>query len=102
MTEPAREEADLTPTGLAGRVIGGLVLDSFVNGAVFLSLVTVIAGFVTKQPGWLALGLVVGGIGIVLPWVGVYRKWPEVRSLLIAAAVVVADLSALSAMWLGA
>ena len=95
---PRREEG-MSAGGFVARVLGGWVVDALVNGAVLLSLVTGIAGFLTGEPGLLALGVVVGLLGMASPWYAVFRKWGDRRVLPIVAVVIVVDLASLTLMW---
>lgn len=83
----------------AGGVLEGFARDALVNGAVLLSLITVVAGFLTKDTVSTVLGLAVGVPGILLPWLSVGRKWsiPTVWATVLA--VLAADIAALVVMW---
>jgi hypothetical protein len=63
------------------------------------SLITVIAGFVTTEPVWAAVGVVVGVPGIALPWLSVGRKWSIPTVWVSVSAVIVVDLATLTLMW---
>lgn len=86
-------------TRLVGRspqpwyVEGGLQLASY------LSLVVVVAGFLTGVTGWLVVGLLLGGAGVVWPWVALGRSHPVAVKVMTALGIVVADLSTLVLMW---
>ena len=83
----------------AGGLFEGFVRDGFVNGAVLLSLITVVAGFLTKDAASLVIGLVVGVPGLVLPWLSVGRRWSIPTVWVTVLAVIAADVAALVAMW---
>ena len=91
------------PEGGTAKALGGLfegfVRDAFVNGAVLLSLIVVVAGFLTKTAHWGVAGVVMGGAGIVLPWTAVGRKWVIPRVWITVIAVIGADVAALALMW---
>jgi hypothetical protein len=90
---------DMSAGGFLARVMQGLVLDALTNGAAFLSLIVLIAGVITKQPAWIALGVVVGLVGMVLPWTGMARKWSDPVMWAVAVPVIVIDLAVLTLMW---
>jgi hypothetical protein len=98
-----RQDPEGLPEGGTGRAAAGLfegfLRDALVNGAVLLSLIVVVAGFVTKVGAWTAVGLVVGGAGIVLPWLAVGRRWPILTTWTIVFGVFVVDLALLTLMW---
>ncbi|MEZ5097891.1 MAG: hypothetical protein R2731_18530 [Nocardioides sp.] len=99
---PADEHADDAPervAGLVARAAGGLLVDALLNGAVFLSLITVIAGILTKRPGWIALAAVVGVAGMALPWYAIAKKWRDSRAWLVALGVLVVQLGTLGLLW---
>ena len=96
----AHDDAPRTTAGLVGRAAGAFVLDALLNGAVFFSLITVIAGVLTKQPGWVALGVVVGLAGMVLPWYAMAKKWRDSRAWLVAIGVLVVEIATMSVLWL--
>ncbi len=102
MTQRQDDDAPTTVRGLAARAAGALVLDGLLNGAVFLSLITVIAGVLTKQATWIALAVAVGVAGMVLPWLAIARKWRDRRALLIALGVIVVQVAVLAVTWLNA
>lgn len=98
MTTPEQND-DMGVVGGASRAIGGLLLEALTNGAVFLSLIVVIAAVITRNPPFLALGVAVGLVGIVFPWLGVYRKWPDASMTLVVVAVLLADFATLWLLW---
>lgn len=97
MTEP--DDAPRTAAGLAARAAGALVLDGLLNGAVLLSLITLIAGVLTHRPGWIALGVLVGLAGMVVTWWAIARRWRDRRALLLAVAVLVVQITTLALLW---
>jgi hypothetical protein len=107
MTDDRRQgwphDPEALPDGGTGKAAAGLfegfVRDACVNGSVFLSLITVIAGFVTGDALWMVVGVLVGVPGIVLPWLSVGRKWAVPKMWATVLAVIVADLAALTLMW---
>lgn len=101
MTDP-RDDAPRTAGGLVVRAAGALALDGLLNGAVFLSLITVIAGVLTKDATWIALAVVVGFGGMALPWIAIAKKWRDRRAVLIAVGVIVVQVAALAVIWLNA
>jgi hypothetical protein len=98
-----RQDPEGLPEGGTGRAAAGLfegfIRDSLVNGAVLLSLIVVVAGFLTKVGAWSVVGLVVGGAGIVLPWLAVGKRWPILTTWMTVLTVVVVDLALLTLMW---
>jgi hypothetical protein len=98
-TERPQGGDDMGAGGFLARFVQGFVLDALTNGAVFLSLIVVIAGVITKQPGWIALGVVVGLAGMVLPWTGLARKWPDPVMWAVAVPVILVDIAVLALMW---
>ncbi len=91
------------PEGGTGKAAAGLlegfVRDATVNGTVLLSLVVAAAGFFVGETWAIALGLVVGVPGMVLPWLAVGRKWPIPRTWFTVLAVIVVDVVVLATMW---
>ena len=99
------QDPEALPEGGTGKAAAGLfegfVRDAAVNGAVLLSLIVVVAGFLTGDPALIAVGVVVGGAGIVLPWTAVGRKWSIPRTWWTVLGVLVADVASLWVMWTG-
>jgi hypothetical protein len=98
MSDGGRSD-DMSAGGFIARFVQGFVLDAATNGAVFLSLIVLIAGVITKQPAWIALGVVVGLAGMVLPWTGLARKWSDPLMRTVALPVIVIDIAVLALMW---
>jgi multisubunit Na+/H+ antiporter MnhC subunit len=98
-TDRPQGSDDMSAGGFLARIVSGFVLDAATNGAVFVSLIVLIAGFVTKQPAWIALGVVVGLAGMALPWTGLARKWSDPVMWAVALPVIVIDLAVLALMW---
>ena len=98
-TDSPRPDDDMGAGGFLARFVQGFVLDAATNGAVFLSLVVLIAGVITKQPAWIAVGVVVGLVGMALPWTGLARKWSDPVMWAVALPVIVVDLAVLTLMW---
>ena len=96
----AHDDAPQTTAGLVGRAAGAFVLDALLNGAVFFSLITVIAGVLTRQVGWVALGVVIGLAGMALPWYAMAKKWRDSRAWLVAVGVLVVQIATMSLLWL--
>ena len=92
-------EDGMTAAGFLARSVQGFVLDAATNGAVFVSLVVLVAGLVTAQPAWIALGIVVGIAGVVLPWTGLARTWSDPVMWAVALPVLLVDLAVLALMW---
>lgn len=84
----------------AGGLLEGVARDWAVNGAVFFSLVVVVAGLFAGGTANVVIGLVIGITGIGLPWVAVGRRWPITRTWVAVFAVIVADVIALAVMLL--
>ena len=82
-----------------GRVVGGLFVDELTNGAVFFSLILIVGAVFTQDPPGIALGLCVGLVGMVLPWLGVHRKWPDPTMTLVAVGVLAADAATAWLIW---
>jgi hypothetical protein len=103
MNSRVQQDPEGLPSGGTVRAAGGLfegfLRDALVNGAVFLSLIVVVAGFLTKVPSWTIVGLAVGVPGIVLPWLAVGKRWPIPRVWMTLLGVYVVDLAALTLMW---
>lgn len=102
MTQRHDDDAPTTMRAFAARAAGGLVLDALLNGAVFLSLITVIAGVLTRQAAWIALAIGVGITGMVLPWIAIAQKWRDHRAVLVALGVIVVQVAVLAVIWLNA
>ncbi|MFN8194623.1 MAG: hypothetical protein U0R80_10120 [Nocardioidaceae bacterium] len=100
MTSP--DDSPRSAAGLVGRAAGAFVLDLLLNGAVFFSLITVIAGVLTREPAWVALGVVVGLAGMALPWYAMARKWRDSRAWLVAAGVLVVEIATMAVIWFAA
>ena len=81
------------------RLVGGLLVDELTNGAVLFSLIVVVAAVVTQDPAFVALGVAVGLAGMVLPLLGVSRKWADTSMSLLVAAVLIADVATLWVLW---
>ena len=99
MSQSQPQGDDMRAGGFLARFVQGFVLDALTNGAVLLSLVVVIAGAFTQQPGWIALGVVVGLAGMVLPWSGLARTWPDPVMWAVALPVIAVDIAVLTLMW---
>ncbi len=99
MTQRRDDQAPTNWSGFAARAAGGLVLDSLLNGAVLLSLITLIAGVLTRSAGWVELGLVVGLAGITLPWWAMARRWGDRRVVVVALGVLVAEVTTMAVLW---
>ena len=101
MTQRPDDERPATTAGaFVARAAGALVLDGLLNGAVFLCLITVVAGVLTGQARWIALAVVVGVGGMALPWIAIAHKWRDPWALLIGLGVIVAQVTTLAVIWL--
>jgi hypothetical protein len=67
-------------------------------GALVLSFLVVVAGFVADGWQWGALGVAVGVPGAVLPQVARRQAWTDAMTWLLLAIIVVLDLGVLSAI----
>ncbi len=83
-------------------LVRGFLRDLLVNGTLALSLIVVITGFFTQESSWGIAGVVVGSLGLTLPWMAMSMQWPMPRLRRLVQLVVVADLTLLTAMLLAA
>ncbi len=67
-------------------------------GAFMLSLLVVVSGFVADGWQWGALGVAVGGPGVVLPQVARRKDWSNGMTWLLLVLIVVLDLGVMSAI----
>ena len=74
-------------------------VEGALNLAAFCSLVVVVAGVLTRGPGLIAGGCVVGGLGLGLGLVMLGRSLASQTALTAALAIVVADVAILVVMW---
>lgn len=81
------------------RLVGGLFVDELANGAVFFSLILIVGALVTRNPPFLALGVIVGFCGMAVPWWGMHRRWPDATMMIVAASVLVADAATGWLLW---
>ncbi|MEO5664107.1 MAG: hypothetical protein ABIR39_12555 [Nocardioides sp.] len=84
--------------GLA-QLIGGLFVDELARGAVFFSVIVFIAAVTTRNLPYLGLGVCVGIVGMVLPFVGMSRKWSDPVMAFVVSVVLVADAATLWLLW---
>jgi hypothetical protein len=66
--------------------------------SVLFSLLVVVSGFVAEGWQWAALGLAVGGSGLVLPLVARRLGWGRGMTWLLLTLILVLDLGAMSAI----
>jgi len=99
MTHPQDDDAPTTVGGFAVRAAGALVLDALLNGAVLLSVITLIAGVLTRSVPWATLGVTVGLAGSVLPWWAMAATWRDRRASVVAAGVIVVQIATLTVLW---
>ena len=98
--EPPRSTAAEVGRGAAW-LLEGWARDTLIGGAVLFSLVAILAGFSGGGPGWVALGLVVGVPGAVLPFVAMVR-WTAPVTWLVSLSFLVAGLAVVLAVASGA
>lgn len=77
----------------------GSVVTGLLNLAAYCSLIVVVAGFLTKEPLWMAVGTVVGAVGMVCGFVLLGRSVTAHVAVSIGLAVLAADLAAVGLMW---
>ena len=99
MSDSNPDDWPTDPEDSTGKSPGDLALDGFVNAATLLSLVTVVAGFLTEGTVWWVVGLLVGVPGMVLPWLAAGRKWSVPTRWATVVAVIAADAVAMTLMW---
>ena len=89
------------PAPVARRVAA--VLDSTFSGpldlaAVVLSFVVVVSGLVAEGARWAVLGLAVGVLGLLLPYVGRRLRWSTAVVWVVLGFILVLDLGVMSAI----
>jgi hypothetical protein len=68
------------------------------TGALLLSLLVVVSGFVADGWQWGVLGVAIGGPGVVLPYVGRRKDWSTRTTWVLLGFIVVLDFGVLSAI----
>lgn len=85
--------------GAVGGLFEGFLRDAMINGAVFFSLIVVVWGVLTQHPAGVVVGVVAGGIGIVLPWLALGRKWSASAQWTTVLAVLATDIAVMILLW---
>jgi|GEM_PF-4053768 len=100
MTHQQDDHAPTTVGGFAARAAGALVVDALLNGAVLLSVITLVAGVLTRSVPWVTLGVTVGLAGAVIPWWAMAAKWRDRRAVGVASGVIVVEIATMTLLWL--
>ena len=81
------------------RLVGGLFVDELAKGAVFFSLILFVGALATLDSPGSALGVVIGVLGVALPWLGMQKNWSDSTMLLVALTVLVLDAGTAWMLW---
>ena len=96
---PASSSKTAVGAAAAAGLLEGLARDALVTGAVLFGLITSVAGATSGEPAWVAAGLSVGVVGLVLPFVALGRKWSVGRTWLVLAGVLAAEVATMTLIW---
>lgn len=77
----------------------GWFIAGLLNLAAYLSLIVLVAGFLTKTAVWMITGGAVGLVGMVYAFVVLGRSWSRSASLTSGLCVIAIDIVALVLMW---
>jgi hypothetical protein len=89
------------PRRVADGLVAVFLRDTLVNSVGMLSFVVVLVGIFSRSSPWGVAAVVVGALGLTLPWLSMWGRLPMSRLRWVVYAAVVADLAVLTATLFG-